>query len=631
MRLPLAVSVLLVSAHMLGDGLERNGQRPDIPGLQPPVPTQEQLPVQIWWEDYDGDGLQDAFVIGTDGKGHLLKNLGDGSFDDVSLLSGVDVATSPHLAVWYDYNGDGFSDLLVAARTGSFHLMRNSGDGTFQDVAKHSGLRPVGLVLAAQWLDYDKDGKADLHLSAESGPFLFRGRADESFEEVRILSTDAKSARAMLRASDLEQTVKNGQKQLDLSGTDSGSSSRSPKGREPVAPRGASSDQWHSFGEGSKEMSASVTSCADALKDQSDLGTCILASSVPTIGMLYPLTSDLFVDANSGNVGIGTASPKARLHLAVTPLSNDGIFMGGTDKGVRLGTWGTNNDQFRIDLDPNNLTSYEEFGVYYDGTKTILKSDRSGNIGIGVTSPQARLHIGVTPNTGDGIFLGGTAKGVRIGTWGTNNDQLRFDLDPNNLSPYEEFGIYYDGTKTMLKMDRAGNVGIGTVAPAAKLHVAVKPNTNDGIFLGGTDKGIRLGTWGTNNDQFRIDLDPNNLSAYEEFGVYYDTSRAVIKSDKDGNVAVGLDSPQAKLDVNGTVRSRTGGIQFPDGSIQTYAYQGPSGGGGAQWTPTGGGGIYFTGGGVGIGTSTPAYKLDVEGKILANRVEVGTEPYSRPG
>lgn len=58
------------------------------------------------------------------------------------------------------------------------------------------------------------------------------------------------------------------------------------------------------------------TGCAKSVRDQANPGTCLQASSSPVLGMLYPVTSNLFVDGASGNVGVGTTAPMEKLSVA---------------------------------------------------------------------------------------------------------------------------------------------------------------------------------------------------------------------------------------------------------------------------------------------------------------------------
>jgi len=70
--------------------------------------------------------------------------------------------------------------------------------------------------------------------------------------------------------------------------------------------------------------------CADSLADQANPGNCLQASTVPTLGMLYPLSEHLFVDPG-GYVGVGTTLPLAPLHVrgadvgGVLTVQNDGF------------------------------------------------------------------------------------------------------------------------------------------------------------------------------------------------------------------------------------------------------------------------------------------------------------------
>jgi hypothetical protein len=130
--------------------------------------------------DYDRDGKMDIFFTNgaklpelkkVDASFHscLLRNNGNGTFDDVTRDAGV---AGESLDFSYgvaagDYDNDGFTDLFIA-NTGKNTLYRNKGDGTFADVTGGSGLdvKPKDLLsVQAAWLDYDNDGLLDLIVS----------------------------------------------------------------------------------------------------------------------------------------------------------------------------------------------------------------------------------------------------------------------------------------------------------------------------------------------------------------------------------------------------------------------------------------------------------------------------------
>jgi hypothetical protein len=130
--------------------------------------------------DYDGDGLMDIFFSNganlpslkkTDGSFYncLLRNKGDGTFEDVTAkagLSGEQLDFSYGVAVG-DYDNDGRPDIFVA-NTGRNALYHNNGNGTFSDVTERAGLAekpPETLSVQAAWFDYDNDGLLDLVVS----------------------------------------------------------------------------------------------------------------------------------------------------------------------------------------------------------------------------------------------------------------------------------------------------------------------------------------------------------------------------------------------------------------------------------------------------------------------------------
>ncbi|MBI1984214.1 MAG: CRTAC1 family protein [Acidobacteria bacterium] len=130
--------------------------------------------------DYDNDGLQDIFFTNgaslpelkkTDPSFYncLLRNKGDGTFEDVTEkagLTGADLGFGFGVAAG-DYDNDGHTDLFIC-HAGRNALFRNNRDGTFSDVTAGSGLdlKPPDLLsVCAAWLDYDNDGLLDLVVS----------------------------------------------------------------------------------------------------------------------------------------------------------------------------------------------------------------------------------------------------------------------------------------------------------------------------------------------------------------------------------------------------------------------------------------------------------------------------------
>lgn len=95
----------------------------------------------------------------------LMRNNRDGTFSDVTGPSGLNRNNTRYsfCCGWNDYNGDGWPDLYVVNDFGRKNLYRNNGDGTFTDVAAQAGVEDVGAGMGVSWADYDNSGAEDLY------------------------------------------------------------------------------------------------------------------------------------------------------------------------------------------------------------------------------------------------------------------------------------------------------------------------------------------------------------------------------------------------------------------------------------------------------------------------------------
>ncbi len=132
--------------------------------------------------DYNNDGLLDVLILrgawfGEEGRhpNSLLRNNGNGTFEDVTEAAGLLSFHPTQTAAWFDYNGDGWIDLFVGNETsaGAVHkceLFRNNGNGTFTECAAEAGADFVGFVKAVTAGDMNNDGRPDLYLSCLGEP-----------------------------------------------------------------------------------------------------------------------------------------------------------------------------------------------------------------------------------------------------------------------------------------------------------------------------------------------------------------------------------------------------------------------------------------------------------------------------
>ncbi len=150
------------------------------------------LSTSALWFDYDRDGLLDLFVCNyvrwspehdvfcsLDGthksyctpeayRGDtcwLFHNRGNGTFEDVTASSGIFDSSSKSLGVaMFDYDQDGWPDLLVANDTQANKLYKNLRNGKFKDVAVEAGLA------------FSTEGKARAGMGVDTGDFENSGK-----------------------------------------------------------------------------------------------------------------------------------------------------------------------------------------------------------------------------------------------------------------------------------------------------------------------------------------------------------------------------------------------------------------------------------------------------------------------
>ena len=183
------------------------------------------------------------------------------------------------------------------------------------------------------------------------------------------------------------------------------------------------------------------------------------------------------IDSN-GNVGIGTTSPDATLHIKASDDSENALAL-----------WVVNKAH-------NNsiITAYENGNVKLG---SFCYDDASGSVGIGTTSPDSALHVMQSGDVNDGITLQQVNYAKKLNLRTNSAGELIVDVD--------------DGTVEAMRIKSDGNVGIGTTNPVTTLDVrgtgqAIRGyrSTTDSVrdlFTLSSDVG------GTNQTKFKIEAD----------------------------------------------------------------------------------------------------------------------------
>ena len=246
-----------------------------------------------------------------------------------------------------------------------------------------------------------------------------------------------------------------------------------------------------------------------------------------------------------------------------------------------------------------------------------MRIDQWGQVGIGTTTPSGLLSLRVA--AGDVVQTFSNAGG----SGGELHMRYKYESSLHRLGFTDSFGNWlfftqYASPNTNSVSFLPGKLGLGIQSPdsLAKLHLYGSGGFGQDIQTTTADW-TRLRfvtpsrTWG-----FFLDGQTAGSIPQGSFGLYdYTASAFRMVFNTTGNVGVGVLSPNYKLDVSGSVNASSG--LCINGDCKTAWSQ--VGGGSSQWT-TSGSDIYFNTGNVGIGTTTPTQKLEINGAALVGTV-----------
>jgi len=273
-------------------------------------------------------------------------------------------------------------------------------------------------------------------------------------------------------------------------------------------------------------------------------------------------------NTNTGNVGIGTTTPTYKLDVLAssqwvarfrkTDATNGGIIIDsatGYNPNLALSV----NGAFKWYLN-NNSTNGDTLQFWEStGANARFTLTQSGNVGIGTTTPGAKLdvsgstflqYVTLSDATSYGAIsfreTGGSSKG-HIGMTGSGSGSTyvgganAFQIWNAQNTPM----VFGTNGSERVRIDASGSVGIGTTAPLTKLHVA------GGTRVDGTSGRIYLGTGAVTNYR-GLEIVEENATTFSirhhDPGVAWQN---IAINPYGGNVGIGTLAPSTKFHVVG--------------------------------------------------------------------------------
>ena len=279
---------------------------------------------------------------------------------------------------------------------------------------------------------------------------------------------------------------------------------------------------------------------------------------------------------SSGRVGIGTSSPATLAHLyadnATLTIQDSNNF---TDTRIKFLN-GSSSIMGQV-VAPSDLAGLE----FYYGTLEAMRIDSSGRVGIGTTSPIAKLHV--KDNT---TVIGSDASGyATLNFHSETTGSARYgSIRKNYDSPYDmrirasnstggvPLIFEVSSSSEAMRISSAGRVGIGTSSPSVPLEIS---NTYPVIRLTDSDGTAPYAQIINSAGILQLRADDGNSTNNSSMQFWVDGSED-MRIDSLGRVGIGTASPTFTLEVNGG--GAADNLKVESQSTLTNFYQTTAGG-----------------------------------------------------
>ena len=333
-----------------------------------------------------------------------------------------------------------------------------------------------------------------------------------------------------------------------------------------------------------------------------------------------------------GSIGIGTTSPSCRLDVQSTASKiqvlnstiSNGAYLELQNSGTAKGFIGYGPTLFTtFPLNTFGLRSQDTMAFSTNGASVRMFITNGGNVGIGTDTPDSKLEV-ITSGTNSTLELDNSdsqytltqynALGALKGFSGYNSGFMIFGGEAGVTTRLQSGGQY---AATILTN---GNFGIGTTAPVAKFEVT---DGSSSITLQEYQNGATIFLDGVNGDFIGGDYYHiiANGSSYLGLGGYGGGSTP-LNIDSVGKVGIGTTLPSAKLNIVNTASTSIPALQvassasLANNDIIRFQINGLTNGFRMFQNASSVVNYTFQDGNVGIGTTAPNEKLEVNGNLL---------------
>jgi hypothetical protein len=327
----------------------------------------------------------------------------------------------------------------------------------------------------------------------------------------------------------------------------------------------------------------SGTTKAEVLRFQSAFRLMHGASNSITQQSFFTSGGERLTIVSGGNVGIGTASPGAKLHVA-GPHADEGADRAATTALiVDTKTDGTGDGKTYIKTGWVNTGNYgvSTLGVGYyaagSQVRDVITMLGTGRVGVGTTTPTQRLHLngGVLRISGGGASSNGEINldsGTEYDGWQVRKESSTM-WGVKSVTSGNDLAIFVDNTTARgVYIKTGGNVGVGTTDPQTNFHVVGTANTIVSR-IGASGQYLTIGSYTPNSAGATLGYNGTQYLGLNAFfgvlvGRTYVSNNTTAPADGmiiQGNLGVGATSPSDKLHVVGNTLV-TGGVYNIEGT-----------------------------------------------------------------